>query len=349
MIQVTFISNNGKAVTAPENSNLLRVSLREQGGIPFKCGGGLCGTCKCRIETGIENTDAIKEKERKHLTESDFANGYRMACQTFLNGDVSVSWVPRPKTPLPKPATSPAPAAIPVIAGVTGSAEAVPASAPVPATRSSDPGVGSHRAFSSLPEEWRRRILEIGPRWARELLTLEAFLDWENAQAARHEFHRGEVFAMVGARRPHGRVVSNLARHLGNALDGSPCQLFQEGMKLQVADDTILYPDIFVTCDSADLRTDMIFRSPTLVIEVLSPSTEACDRSQKFALYRRLASLKEYVLVSPESKHVEAFVRGADGLFVLHDMSDDAAISFRSLGVDVSITAVFQGMSAEGE
>ena len=94
MIQVTFITNNGKVVTAPENSNLLRVSLREQGGIPFKCGGGICGTCRCKIESGLENTDAIKPKERKHLTEEDFAQGYRMACQTFLNGDVSVSWIP---------------------------------------------------------------------------------------------------------------------------------------------------------------------------------------------------------------------------------------------------------------
>jgi len=95
MIEVTFLTNGGKTVTAAENSNLLRVSLREQGGIPFKCGGGLCGTCKCLIEKGIENTDAIKPKERKHLTEEQFAAGYRMACQTFLTGSVSVSWVPK--------------------------------------------------------------------------------------------------------------------------------------------------------------------------------------------------------------------------------------------------------------
>ena len=93
-ITVTFITNGGKTVSAPANSNLLRVSLREQGGIPFKCGGGLCGTCRCRIESGLEHTDAIKPKERRHLTEADFAHGYRMACQTFLTGDVSVSWVP---------------------------------------------------------------------------------------------------------------------------------------------------------------------------------------------------------------------------------------------------------------
>lgn len=96
-LQVTFITNGNKVAEAAPDSNLLRVSLREQGGIPFKCGGGLCGTCRCRIEQGLENTDAVKPKERRHLTEQDFAAGWRMACQTFLKGDVSVSWDPKPR------------------------------------------------------------------------------------------------------------------------------------------------------------------------------------------------------------------------------------------------------------
>lgn len=94
-VRITFVTSGGRTVTAPADSNLLRVSLREQGGIPFKCGGGLCGTCRCLIEQGIEHTDQVKEKERRHLTEGDFAAGYRMACQTFVNGDIRVSWVPR--------------------------------------------------------------------------------------------------------------------------------------------------------------------------------------------------------------------------------------------------------------
>lgn len=95
MIRITFLTNQGKTVEIPESGNLLRVSLREKGGIPFKCGGGLCGTCKCTIESGRENVDAIKPKERKHLTEEQLAQGWRMACQTFVNGDISVSW-PQP-------------------------------------------------------------------------------------------------------------------------------------------------------------------------------------------------------------------------------------------------------------
>jgi acetyl esterase/lipase/ferredoxin len=139
MIKVTFVTNNCKVVFAPENSNLLRVSLREKGGIPYKCGAGLCGTCKCRIEQGLEHTDAIKEKERKHLSDDDFANGYRMACQTFIRGDVSISWVPKPAA---KPAMAVAKECSAAIEG----------------------------AFSALPEELRRNMLEIGPVWAEDIV-----------------------------------------------------------------------------------------------------------------------------------------------------------------------------------
>jgi Uma2 family endonuclease len=135
-------------------------------------------------------------------------------------------------------------------------------------------------------------------------LTIEAYFAWEASQPEKHEFHRGEVFAMVGAKRIHGRVVNNIARELGVHLKGSPCQVFHEGMKVQVGDDTVLYPDVFVTCDKADLVTDQIFTAPTLVLEVLSPSTQAYDRSQKFALYRRIAALQEYILVDPETRRV---------------------------------------------
>ncbi|VVE37931.1 ferredoxin [Pandoraea horticolens] len=92
MVRITFLNNGGKTVEAQPNSNLLRVSLREKGGIPFKCGGGLCGTCRCRVEAGREHTDEVKQKERRHLSSEDIQNGYRMACQTFINGNVSVSW-----------------------------------------------------------------------------------------------------------------------------------------------------------------------------------------------------------------------------------------------------------------
>ena len=176
--------------------------------------------------------------------------------------------------------------------------------------------------------------------------TLEDYLRWENEQIEKHEFHRGEIFAMVGGRRVHGRVVMNLARALGNALHGSPCQVFSETMKVQPANDTILYPDVFVTCDAADLRTEMIFRAPKLVIEVLSPSTQAYDRSHKFALYRHLASLQEYALVDPDTRRIEVFRIGADGLWVLHDMSERPTLTLASVGLEMAMADVFEGVEA---
>lgn len=91
LASITFASSN-KVATVPVDSNLLRVSLREGGGIPFKCGAGLCGTCRCRIEGRSGALDAVKDKERKHLSEADLAAGWRMACQTFVHGDVVVRW-----------------------------------------------------------------------------------------------------------------------------------------------------------------------------------------------------------------------------------------------------------------
>ena len=179
--------------------------------------------------------------------------------------------------------------------------------------------------------------------------TLADFLTWEDAQPDRHEFHSGEVFAMVEARRTHERVVANLVRHFGNQLDGTPCQVFSAGMKLQVADDTVFYPDIMVTCDRADLAADLALRAPTLVTEVLSPGTQSYDRSQKFAIYRRLPSLKEYILVDPDTRRVEGFRRGADDLWVLHDMSQDAAMQAPSVGCSVPLAQIFQGMVPDAD
>ena len=171
--------------------------------------------------------------------------------------------------------------------------------------------------------------------------SLDDYLAWENEQADRHEFFRGETFAMVGARRIHGRVVANLSRRLAEALDGSPCQVFAEGMKVQIAEDAVFYPDLFVTCDAADLATEMIFRAPTLVVEVLSPATQAYDRSLKFASYRRLPSLREYLLVDPETRRVEAFRRNASDEWVLADMSDDEVLALRCLDVRIPMAQVF--------
>jgi Uma2 family endonuclease len=175
-------------------------------------------------------------------------------------------------------------------------------------------------------------------------LTLEAYLAWEEGQEERHEFHRGEVFAMTGGRRVHGCAVSNIVGELRIQLKGTHCRVFSESMKVQIGEDTILYPDVFVTCDPGDLRTERIFTAPTVVIEVLSPSTQAYDRSHKFALCRRIPSLREYILVDPDTRRVEGFRRNEQDQWVLHDMSDGSELEAASIGVRVPLAEVFDGI-----
>lgn len=180
-------------------------------------------------------------------------------------------------------------------------------------------------------------------------LTLDEYLAWENQQPEKNEYYRGEVFAMGGMRRIEGCVISNLGRCLGSQLDRTRHQVFIAGMKLQVADDAIFYPDLMVTCDPADLATEMIFRAPKLVVEVLSPSTQAYDRGLKFAVYRRLPSLLEYIVVDPDARRVEGFRRNEQGQWVLHDMSEGPALEAACIGCTVPLDQVFDGIDPPAE
>ena len=177
-------------------------------------------------------------------------------------------------------------------------------------------------------------------------LSLADFLEWESQQEGRHEFVLGETYAMVGGLRTHGRIMMNLGRHLGNALDGTPCEVYAESMQLQI-EQNICYPDVLVTCDPRDLTTERVFVAPTLIVEVLSRSTGHYDRGLKFALYRQLASLKEYVLIDPETRRVEAF-RLTEAGWLLDDMSDGAVLRLASIGCEVALGDVFAGVGVPG-
>lgn len=177
--------------------------------------------------------------------------------------------------------------------------------------------------------------------------SLAEYLEWENGQAQRNEFWRGEIFAMAGGKRGHGRVVANLMRHLGNHLDDTPCQAFSENMKVQVGQEAVLYPDVFVTCEREFSADQSVFTAPVLVIEVLSPSTQADDRSRKFAIYRRIASLREYALIDPDTRRVEVFRPGDDGLWNLLDMSEGPALELASVDCRIAVDELFKGMESE--
>ena len=169
------------------------------------------------------------------------------------------------------------------------------------------------------------------------------FLAWETLQELKHEFINGEVFAMGGARREHVVVSLNVAALLKQHLRGSPCQAYIADMKLRVEQaNAFYYPDVMVSCDSNDQKADQFLSNPSLIVEVLSDSTEAYDRGGKFAAYRQLASLKEYVLIDVEARRVESFRRAEHDDWLLHVTDKQDMCEFSSLELSVAMADIFE-------
>lgn len=171
------------------------------------------------------------------------------------------------------------------------------------------------------------------------------YLRWEAEQPGKHEFVQGEVFAMGGASRRHVTAAGNLFASLSQTLDGTPCRAYMADMKVEAARDAAyFYPDVLVTCDPADHKADQVIAAPCLIAEVLSPSTAAYDRGEKFAHYRGIASLREYLLIDPDKQTVELYRRGDDDLWVLRDIARDKAIELRSVDVTVPWERLFRNV-----
>jgi len=170
-----------------------------------------------------------------------------------------------------------------------------------------------------------------------------AYLAWEEVQETRHEYLAGEVFAMVGVRQSHNLATLNLYSNLRQALKGSPCRIFVEAVKARIeAADCFFYPDVVVTCDARDRQTPDYVSHPLLVAEILSESTAAFDRGAKFAAYRKLESLQEYVLVDLEAQRIEVFRRDAANHWVLYDYGPGDSVELASLALHLAVDELLE-------
>lgn len=154
---------------------------------------------------------------------------------------------------------------------------------------------------------------------ALDRLTPDQYLQREEISPVKHEYIDGEIYPMVGASDPHVTIAGNLFALLRSHLRGSGCRVFISDMKVRInTPSRFYYPDILVTCDDRDRETPLYKQHPRLIVEVLSPSTEAFDRGDKFADYRQLPSLEEYVLISAHQPRIECFRRSSNGIWTLH-------------------------------
>lgn len=139
-------------------------------------------------------------------------------------------------------------------------------------------------------------------------MTPAEYLEWEETQPLRYDYFDGDVFAMTGGTIPHNQVAVNLAAVLKSHLRGKGCKVLTGDAKVGVSDSgPFHYADVSVTCDERDRTARHYIRYPCLIVEVLSPSTEAIDRGAKFRHYRRIETLQEYVLVDPDRLGVECY------------------------------------------
>lgn len=138
-------------------------------------------------------------------------------------------------------------------------------------------------------------------------MTVETYLEWESHQEVRHEYVNGEVLAMAGVTLAHNDIVLNLYAVLRPHLQQKGCRGNVTDAKVQISDDIYRYPDLVTSCDERDIAALTAIRCPNLLVEVLSPSTEARDRGQKFQEYRARSSLQEYVLISSDAVRVEVY------------------------------------------
>ncbi|MGL5193655.1 MAG: Uma2 family endonuclease [Chroococcales cyanobacterium] len=180
-------------------------------------------------------------------------------------------------------------------------------------------------------------------------LTPEQYLELEIKSPIKHEYIEGEVLAMAGTTDTHNTIAGNLFALIRSHLRGTDCRLYFADVKAYLEQrNCFYYPDLMVTCDFQDRENSTYKRFPKLIIEVLSPSTEAFDRGDKFNDYQTLDSLEEYVLVNTKHQRVEVFRKTEEGGWLFQTYTrTEATFTLQSLKLTVSLDEVYEDVTLE--
>lgn len=185
-----------------------------------------------------------------------------------------------------------------------------------------------------------------------KLWTVEDYLAFERDSPEKHEFIGGEVYSMSGASREHNLIVGNTFAALHTQLRGQPCESYMADMRVRIQRYNYVYPDITVVCGNAEIEHDVLdtLFNPTLIIEVLSSSTEKYDRGDKFEGYRTLASFQEYLLIAQDRPHIEHYVRQEAGIWRFTEAQGlEAVIELPSIGATLALADVYERVAFDSE
>lgn len=181
-------------------------------------------------------------------------------------------------------------------------------------------------------------------------MTPQEYLDWEEQQPIKYEYINGEVYAMTGGTLAHNSIALNLASNLKTHVRGKGCKVFMADAKLGVSENgPFHYPDVMVTCDERDRNAKKVIYHPSIIVEVLSPSTESFDRGKKFQQYRRISTLREYVLISAEQLTVEVFRLNDRGIWELYTYMEGEEMYLNSVDFRCAIELLYEDVVLESQ
>lgn len=176
-------------------------------------------------------------------------------------------------------------------------------------------------------------------------ITPEQYLEIERKAEFKSEYYQGEMFAMSGAKAPHNVLSLNVAAELRQQFRSRPCRVYTNDMRVQVSTTGLYtYPDVIGVCGEQflDDQEDTLL-NPSLIVEILSPSTEAYDRGRKFELYRAIGSFKEYLLIASDRMYVDFYTRQADGRWILASFTrPDDSLDLASVGCRLTLAQIYE-------
>jgi len=190
-------------------------------------------------------------------------------------------------------------------------------------------------------------IKEPAIAYNKQKFTVEEYLQMERASEQKHEYFNGEIFAVSGAGRKHNVIFRNLYGELAYRLRGKPCQPYGSDLRIHIPENTLYtYPDISIICRDivTDDKDDDTVIQPSLLIEILSPSTKDYDRGTKFKLYRDIPTLKEYVLIDSEAVNVEIFRINDIGHWQLEEFKTaDEVLNLTAIDFQITLSKIYEG------
>ncbi|MFY7997925.1 MAG: Uma2 family endonuclease [Candidatus Kapaibacteriota bacterium] len=176
----------------------------------------------------------------------------------------------------------------------------------------------------------------------QQLFTIEEYLEREEKAAYKSEYYKGEIFAMAGGTPPHSAISVNILYALMGRLR-KKCRVYGSDMRVHIpVEQLFTYPDISVVCGKREFFRDKALMNPVVIVEVLSDSTEDYDRGTKFKLYGKIASLREYVLVSQETQAVDVFRRNAEGRWELFQYADQDDVELASVECTLTMEEIYE-------